>query len=108
MRTGRHAARIAAAGIIATSVFIGGCAMRPVAFGVEYAEVEPPPPQEEVIVTSPGPGYYWIEGHWYVVGGAYQWAPGRWERVPEGRHEWRRGRWHHDHHGWYWEEGHWR
>jgi len=75
-------------------------------------EVDAPPPavQDEVVVTSPGPGYVWIGGAWEWQGGAHSWGwkSGRWERPPRegqtwvaghfetrnGKHYYRRGYWH--------------
>jgi hypothetical protein len=77
----------------------------------EY-EVDAPPPaaQEDVVLTSPGPGYVWIGGAYeYNRGGrAWGWKAGRWERPPRegqtwvgahfetrsGKHYYRRGYWH--------------
>jgi hypothetical protein len=42
----------------------------------------PPPPPVEVIVASPGPDYFWVEGYWYPVRGRYIWHPGYWTLPP--------------------------
>jgi hypothetical protein len=39
----------------------------------------PPAPQVEVIVSPPGPGFFWIAGYWAWVGGRHVWVGGRWE-----------------------------
>jgi len=38
-----------------------------------YANVRPP---------MPGPGYYWVDGYWNLVGGRYSWVGGYWMRPP--------------------------
>ena len=55
-----------------------------------YAQVSigirigPPPPARIVHVrpVSPGPGFFWIDGYWYPVGGHYRWHEGYWTRPP--------------------------
>ena len=46
--------------------------------------IGPPPPPRilKVIPRSPGPGYVWIDGYWYAVGGRYRWHAGYWTRPP--------------------------
>lgn len=41
-----------------------------------------PPPVRVLRVQppSPGPGYSWITGYWYPVGGRYRWHDGYWTR----------------------------
>src|SRR5207237_4225884 len=60
--------------------------------GVVEVDVAPPPPQYEVVPVAPGPGYIWVRGHWNRGGGAWAWAPGRYEAVRAG-HRWESGRW---------------
>jgi WXXGXW repeat (2 copies) len=69
-----------------------------------------PPPAAivEVVPASPGPGYYWVRGHWgYSPEGRYVWIHGHYvARRPgsvwvEGRYENRNG-------GYVWVEGYWR
>jgi hypothetical protein len=73
-----------------------------------YVRTPPPPPIREVIVNSPGPGFYWVPGYQSWNGSRYFWIPGHWERVPLGRHRWVEGHWRHNGRGWYWVPGHWR
>ena len=43
----------------------------------------PPPPRiVHVRIASPGPGYAYVEGYWYPVGGHYHWHAGYWSRPP--------------------------
>jgi hypothetical protein len=42
----------------------------------------PPPPRIVVRTHSPGPGYTYVEGYWYPVGGHYKWHGGYWSRPP--------------------------
>jgi hypothetical protein len=67
----------------------------------------PPPLRHEVVPRRPGPGTFWIEGHWRWERGTHVWVAGRWERerrqerwVPS---EWKllQGS------GWTFVEGHW-
>ena len=68
--------------------------------GVVVSNVEPPPPQYEVVGVAPVPGYIWIGGAWFWEGGRYAWRPGHWEAPRPGYrwvpHTWRRegDRWH--------------
>lgn len=72
----------------------------------EVVEVAPPAPQVDVVIAAPGPGYFWIGGHWGWIGRRHAWIGGRWEAhrpswlwVPfawtRHRHGWRArpGRW---------------
>jgi hypothetical protein len=46
----------------------------------------PAPPQPPSYVNSrppmPGPGYYWVDGYWNLIGGRYSWVGGYWMRPP--------------------------
>jgi hypothetical protein len=42
----------------------------------------PPPIRIERRVASPGPGYTFVAGYWYPVGGHYKWHAGYWSRPP--------------------------
>jgi hypothetical protein len=45
--------------------------------------IGPPPPERVIAVpASPGPGYFWVAGYWYPVGGHYRWHDGYWTRPP--------------------------
>ena len=51
--------------------------------------IGPPPPPRVVHVrpVAPGPGFLWVDGYWYPVGGHYRWHVGYWTRPPyEGAH----------------------
>ena len=58
----------------------------------------PPGPYAEVMIGSPGPGYFWVGGYWGWSGGRYVWVRGHWSRNRVGRN-WEAGRWerHGDH-----------
>ena len=49
-----------------------------------------PPPAPRVVAVrpaAPGPGFIWVDGYWYPVGGHYRWHEGYWTRPPyEGAH----------------------
>jgi hypothetical protein len=32
--------------------------------------------------AAPGPGFTWVDGYWYPVGGHYRWHEGYWTRPP--------------------------
>jgi len=67
----------------------------------------PPPPPAEYIPASPGPGYYWVRGHYAWREGRYVWIGGHYvaRRANgvwvEGHYENRPG-------GYVWVEGYWR
>ncbi len=48
--------------------------------------VAPPPPPPPVAVAyvppCPGPGFTWVAGYWYPLGGRYYWHAGYWARLP--------------------------
>jgi hypothetical protein len=58
------------------------------AAGTVFAQVSigvrigaPPPPRVMIVQPrSPGPGYSWLAGYWYPVGGRYKWHEGYWTR----------------------------
>jgi hypothetical protein len=39
----------------------------------------PPPLRVEIVAASPGPDYFWINGHWAWERGDHVWVSGRWE-----------------------------
>ena len=45
----------------------------------DVVTVAPPAPQVDVVIAAPGPGYFWIGGHWGWLGGRHVWVGGRWE-----------------------------
>ena len=53
---------------------------------------QPPPRLREAVPPRPGPGYFWIDGHWRWEGGNHVWVTGHWE--PERRGErWTAAQW---------------
>ena len=42
----------------------------------------PPPPRVLAAPVAPGPGYVWVGGYWYPVGGHYRWHAGYWSLPP--------------------------
>jgi hypothetical protein len=90
-------------GILATTIVsLGACAGT---VGYEYdADVEPPPPQQEVIEERPG--YVFVHGTWYRHDGRWAWRPGRYERVREG-YVYRDGGWARRGNRWHYDEGRW-
>lgn len=71
-------------------------------------ETSPPPPESEVIVAAPGPGYIWVNGGWEWNGATWIWVGGHWVLPPYPRAVWVPGYWYHGWHGWYRVPGHWR
>ena len=47
--------------------------------------------------AQPGPNYIWMPGRWFVNGGKYYWAKGKWRKVKPWMIE----------KGYYWKKGHW-
>jgi hypothetical protein len=80
----------------------------PVATDEMYVDSEPPPPQTEVVVASPGPDYVWIGGYWGFNSGRREWVRGRWERPPHAHATWVQPRWEHRGHGYVFVRGTWR
>jgi hypothetical protein len=58
----------------------GSVARAQVAVGVQIGA--PPPPRVVAVPASPGPGFVWVGGYWYPVGGHYHWHAGYWSRPP--------------------------
>ncbi len=73
--------------------------------------VQQAPPAEivEVVpVNAPWQNAFWIKGHWYWSGVAWQWASGHCEH-PRIGHAWEHARWQRrPDGGWTFEPGHWR
>ncbi len=69
--------------------------------------VAPPGPQVDVHIGAPGPGHFWIGGHWGWAGHRHVWVPGRWERHRQG-YGWQPHRWHQQGGVWRESRGHWR
>lgn len=90
-------------GVLAFSA--AGLAACAASVGYEYdADVEPPPPREEVIVERPG--YVFIHGDWFRHDGRWDWRPGRYEQVRSG-YAYRRGGWARQGNRWHYNEGRW-
>jgi len=71
MKTKLLAAALLAAGSIFAQISVG-------------IRIGPPPPPRVLRVrpVAPGPGYVWLDGYWYAVGGHYKWHAGYWTRPP--------------------------
>ena len=103
---------------LASTSLLGACIMVPV--GRRYGggrEVDayddddvvtmaPPPPQADMVVMAPGPGYFWIGGHWGWFGGRHAWIGGRWEAHRPGW-RWSPFAWQRHRHGWRANPGRW-
>jgi hypothetical protein len=61
--------------------------------GVGITIGAPPPPRVIVRPVAPGPGYAWVDGYWYPVGGHYRWHAGYWTLPPYGGAYWVGPRW---------------
>jgi hypothetical protein len=68
--------------------------------------VAPPVSQVEVVVSPPGPGFFWIGGFWNWVGGRHVWIGGRWEAHRPG-YGWAPHQWHRHGNGWRQAPGRW-
>jgi len=84
-----------------------------ISFGINIgshpAPPPPPPPAAEVRYAPPGPGAYWVKGHWEWDHGRWVWWRGYWDYPPyrgavwvpgatvfiDGRYVWRRAHWDH-------------
>ncbi|MBN1197424.1 MAG: YXWGXW repeat-containing protein [Candidatus Aminicenantes bacterium] len=67
----------------------------------------PPPPRQEMRMASPGPGYFWVSGHWEWRSRDWYWIRGHWERKRPGR-VWVSGHWERRGKRQVWVRGHWR
>jgi YXWGXW repeat-containing protein len=83
----------------------GGCVVYP---GRAYVYGSPPPPRVEVIGMAPGPGYFWVRGHWAWRGGNYVWIGGHWSLRPGPGAAWIDGRWENRGGNYVYVEGYWR
>lgn len=68
----------------------------------------PPPPQTDVVVASPGPGYVWVNGDWTWNGVTWVWIGGRWVLPPYAHAVWIGPRWERGPRRWHRVPGHWR
>ena len=50
----------------------------------DVVTVAPPAPQVDVWVAAPGPGFFWLAGHWGWLGGRHVWVGGRWQAYRPG------------------------
>ncbi len=73
-----------------------------------YVESEPPPPQTEVVVASPGPDFVWVGGYWGFNAGRREWVRGTWQRPPHPHATWVAPRWEHHGRGYVFVRGTWR
>lgn len=76
---------------LAAGFMIGGCYVGPASAELGFEVDGPPPPlQDEVVITQPGPEFLWIGGFWDWDAGArhYVWKAGRWERPPRAGATW--------------------
>src|SRR5579862_1207266 len=67
------------------------------AYGYAPAYYVAPPPPPPVVEYAPPvvarPGYSWVGGYWYPVGGRYYWNRGYWGRPPYAGAYWVAPRW---------------
>jgi hypothetical protein len=66
--------------LLAAFVLAAGMAFGAIGIGISIGP--PPPPRVLAVPVSPGPGYAWVGGYWYPVGGRYVWHDGYWTRPP--------------------------
>lgn len=90
--------------LLALAALAGGC-VYPARARVVYAA--PPAAQAEVIPAAPGPGYYWVRGHWAWRDGRYVWIRGHYIAQRAGG-VWVEGHYQNGAGGYFWVEGHWR
>lgn len=83
-------------------------ASSPAATATTVVQTAPPPPRTDVIITSPGPDYVWVNGEWEWSGVTWIWDSGRWVHPPYHGAIWIHGGWYHGRRGWYHHPGHWR
>ena len=53
-----------------------------IGIGTPYSAPPPPPPVVTYTPPCPGPGYRWVPGYYYPVGGRFAWHAGFWSRPP--------------------------
>jgi len=73
--------------ILALMLLGAGSSFAQVSIGVRIGP--PPPPRVVRPSRTPGPGYIWVDGYWYPVGGRYKWHGGYWTRPPYDGARWR-------------------
>jgi hypothetical protein len=67
---------------------------------------QPPPERYEAIGVAPGPGYFWVRGHWGWHHERWEWIGGRWEHASQPNSIWVAGQWVQRGSGYVWVEGH--
>jgi WXXGXW repeat (2 copies) len=70
------------------------------------ARIAPPALRAEVIPRAPGPGHYWIGGHWGWEGRRWAWNGGHWVEARRGE-VWVRPHWAQVGAEWVFAPGHW-
>ncbi len=100
------------AAVLAASLYSTVGAVPPAAaagFGIRV-DVAPPPIRREVVVVRPGPGYFWVPGHWDWAPAQrnYVWVGGVWARPPFRHAVWVGPRWRRIGGRAYFVGGHWR
>lgn len=74
---------------------------------VAVAIPQPPPRRREAVPPRPGPGHFWIDGHWRWDRNQHVWVSGRWERERRGE-RWTGANWKLEPGGrWTFVEGYW-
>jgi hypothetical protein len=88
--------------LLALVLLAGGSLFGQISLGIR---IGPPPAPRVVRVqpVAPGPGYLWVQGYYYPVGGHYKWHDGYWSRPPYEGAYWVAPR----HDGQMFFEGHW-
>jgi hypothetical protein len=73
--------------LLALVLLAAGSSFAQLSIGVR---IGPPPPPRVIRVQprAPGPGYFWVDGYWYPVGGRYRWHNGYWTRPPYASARW--------------------
>lgn len=89
--------------ILAAGLF-AGCASPGPTYVVASA---PPAAVAEVIPASPGPGWYWVRGHYAWRAGRYVWVLGHYIRTRPGA-VWVEGRYENRGGSYFWIDGYWR
>jgi hypothetical protein len=101
MKTGK----LLTAGVVITSLLLGGCATT-YRYDEPVVRVAPPPPYVEYVGAPPVVGHVWITGNWNWGGSRYVWVPGRWE-APRPGYQWVPHRWERDGDRWRQSGGRW-
>lgn len=97
--------KLLTAGVVITSLLLGGCATT-YRYDEPVVRVAPPPPYVEYVGAPPVVGHVWITGNWNWGGSRYVWVPGRWE-APRPGYQWVPHRWERDGDRWRQSGGRW-